>query len=66
MGEARVEKGEVAERYRAIHLKNNPRGTVFINGNNIDIITVRILEATICNSEDQVEWWTVDEGSICK
>ncbi|KNC87736.1 hypothetical protein SARC_00170 [Sphaeroforma arctica JP610] len=63
VGEASVESGERAERYRAKHLENNPKGAVFINGDNIAIVTVKVLEASICNSKDKVKRWTASSGT---
>ncbi|CAN0237439.1 unnamed protein product, partial [Phaeothamnion confervicola] len=51
--------GPSAEKYRAIHLANNPNSAQFIVGENIAIITVRIQSARICNIQDKVTLWEV-------
>jgi hypothetical protein len=47
-------QGEEAERYRGIHLGNNPDYSQFIAGEGIAVITISVQSARICNVQDKV------------
>lgn len=53
-GSVRVETGELAEKYRAIHLTRNEKYRQFIVGPDIAIITVHLTRARICDVNDHV------------
>ena len=53
-GVVSVQEGELAERYRAIHLAANPAYTQFIVGDDIAIITVDLKRARVCDVNDRV------------
>ena len=53
-GVVSVQEGELAERYRAIHLAANPSYTQFIVGDDIAIITVDLKRARVCDVNDRV------------
>ncbi|CAM9178817.1 unnamed protein product [Hapterophycus canaliculatus] len=61
-GEATIQEGEHAERYRDLHVGKNPDSMTFITGPNIAIITVRVRSARICNVRDEVTVWNVGES----
>ncbi|KAL7461281.1 hypothetical protein ACHAXS_002818 [Conticribra weissflogii] len=54
---------ESAERYRAAHLRNNPDYPQFIIGDDIAILRVDVHSARICNINDQVIKWNVNDRS---
>ena len=70
-GTVRVETGELAEKYRRIHLARNAKYKQFIVGPDIAIITVHLTRARICDVNDQVthfsksgsSWVPADKGS---
>ena len=53
-GVVREESGEMAERYRAIHLEKNQAYAQFIVGDDIAILTVEIETARVCDVNDRV------------
>jgi len=59
-GHVRVEKGELAERYRAIHLARNEAYSQFIVGDDIAIITVHLQRARVCDVNDRVSHFKRD------
>ncbi|CAN0135428.1 unnamed protein product [Scytosiphon promiscuus] len=61
-GEATIQEGENAERYRDLHAGKNPDSKTFIVGPNIAIITVRVRSARICNVRDEVTVWNVGDS----
>ncbi|CAM9184502.1 unnamed protein product [Ectocarpus sp. 12 AP-2014] len=61
-GTATIQEGEKAERYRDLHVRNNPNSKTFIVGPNIAIITVRVRSARICNVRDEVTVWNVADS----
>jgi nitroimidazol reductase NimA-like FMN-containing flavoprotein (pyridoxamine 5'-phosphate oxidase superfamily) len=48
-GSARIEKGEDAERYRNIHLQKNMQYSQFIEGKDKAVVTIKIMQARMCN-----------------
>jgi len=52
----------LAERYRQIHLRNNPDYPQFIVGKDIAILRVDVATARICNISDEVIKWNVGES----
>jgi hypothetical protein len=56
-GVASMQKGEEAERFRALHLENNVAYSQFIEGEKIAVFTVHVTSARICNVEDRVTYW---------
>lgn len=56
-GVARVQGGAEAERYRAVHLRNNQGYAQFIEGPSIAVLTVHVTSARICNIQDRVMYW---------
>lgn len=58
-GVARVQPagGAEAERYRAVHLRNNEAYAQFIEGPRIAVLTVHVTSARICNIADRVTYW---------
>ncbi|CAM9147110.1 unnamed protein product [Ectocarpus sp. 8 AP-2014] len=61
-GTATIQEGEQAERYRDLHVRQNPNSKTFIVGPNIAIITVRVRSARICNVRDEVTVWNVADS----
>jgi hypothetical protein len=59
-GRVRVEEGELAERYRQIHLGSNAGYSQFIVGEDIAIITVHLQRARVCDVNDRVAHFTRD------
>jgi hypothetical protein len=57
-----VEAGDDCERYRAAHLKHNPDYPQFIVGENIAILCVMVTSASICNIDDHVQKWDINNG----
>jgi len=53
-GLVKVQEGELAERYRAIHLAANGAYKQFIVGDDIAIITVDLKRARVCDVNDRV------------
>ncbi len=53
---------EKAERYRQEHLKHNPEYPQFIVGEDIVILCVDVTSARICDVQDQVIKWNVQDG----
>ena len=53
-GTVRVETGELAERYRQIHLARNAAYKQFIVGPDIAIVTVHLTRARVCDVNDNV------------
>jgi hypothetical protein len=53
-GTVRVETGELADRYRQIHLARNEAYKQFIVGPDIAIITVHLTRARVCDVNDNV------------
>lgn len=53
---------EIAERYRQIHLRNNPEYPQFIIGKDIAMLRVDVATARICNISDEVIKWNVGEA----
>lgn len=53
-GTVRVETGELADRYRQIHLARNEAYKQFIVGPDIAIITVHLTRARVCDVNDHV------------
>ena len=51
----------LVERYREIHLRNNPDYPQFIIGKDIAILRVDVVTARICNISDEVIKWNVGE-----
>lgn len=50
-----VEEGEMAERYRQLHLSRNRAYAQFIVGDDIAIITVHLTRARVCDVNDRVQ-----------
>jgi len=46
------------EKYRQIHLENNPGSSGFIVGENISVLIVCVEFARLCNSDDKVTTWS--------
>ena len=53
-GTVNVQEGEMAERYRRIHLQANSSYSQFIVGDDIAIITVKLQTARVCDVNDRV------------
>lgn len=53
---------EAAERYRQAHLKHNPDYPQFIVGPDIVMLCVDVSSARICDIQDQVTKWNVQDG----
>jgi hypothetical protein len=53
---------EIAERYRRAHLKHNPDYPQFIVGEDIVMLCVDVTTARICDVQDQVIKWNVQDG----
>ena len=64
-GRVRVEEGELAERYRQIHLGRNAAYSQFIVGDDIAIITVRLNRARVCDVNDRVQHFRRDDSGKC-
>ena len=62
-GRVRVEEGELAERYRAIHLARNEGYAQFIVGDDIAIISVSLYRARVCDVNDRVSHYARDDGA---
>ncbi|KAL3794584.1 hypothetical protein HJC23_008040 [Cyclotella cryptica] len=58
-----IKDAVLAERYRAAHLKNNPDYPQFIVGKDIAMLRVDVLSARICNINDEVIKWNVEQES---
>ena len=63
-GTVKVQSGELAERYRAIHLASNPSYSQFIVGEDIAIVTVNLERARVCDVNDRVQHFERSEGSL--
>ena len=59
-GTVKVQEGEVAERYRQIHLDANRAYSQFIVGPEIAIITVDLERARVCDVNDKVSHFARD------
>ena len=59
-GTVKVQEGELAERYRQIHLSANPAYSQFIVGDEIAIITVNLERARVCDVNDRVSHFARD------
>ena len=57
-----VEEGEKADSYRAKHLEHNPDYPQFIVGPDIVVLCVQVTSARICNINDEVIKWSVEDG----
>jgi len=64
-GTVRVEEGELAERYRAVHLARNEAYGQFIVGDDIAIITVKLTRARVCDVHDNVTNFARDPNVPC-
>ena len=53
----------LAEKYRDLHLSNNPEYPQFIVGPDIAMLRVDVLSARICNINDEVIKWNVGSES---
>eukprot|EP00128_Syssomonas_multiformis_P001821 Colp12_sorted_trinity150504_noHs@35275 len=56
-GVATVREGADVDRYKQLHLANNPAYPQFILGDSIAVITVAIDRAQICDINDRVTKW---------
>lgn len=54
---------EQEERFRALHLANNPKSQGFIVGQNIAVLILCVQFARLCNSEDKVTTWSASGGA---
>mmetsp|Transcript_1247 Transcript_1247/g.1294 ORF Transcript_1247/g.1294 Transcript_1247/m.1294 type:complete len:129 (+) Transcript_1247:131-517(+) len=54
-----------SEKYRNIHLTNNPNYSQFICGNDIAVIKIFIEKARICDFNDKVSYWNNKDGVTC-
>lgn len=54
--------GEKADAYRAKHLEHNPDYPQFIVGSDIVVLCVNVTSARICNINDEVTKWSVEDG----
>ena len=61
-GVVRVEQGELAERYRKVHLAQNASYAQFIVGDEIAIITVHLQRARVCDVNDRVAHFQRDQS----
>jgi len=61
-GTVKVQQGELAERYRAVHLANNPSYSQFIVGEDIAIVTVHLTRARVCDVNDRVSHFARDQS----
>jgi len=52
-----VEASPQWEKYRQIHMKNNPKYKQFMQGDNIAVLVVTISSARICDFQDRVRVW---------
>lgn len=55
---------ELAERYRHAHLQHNPEYPQFIVGEDIVMLCVDVTSARICDVQDQVVKWNVQDGLL--
>lgn len=60
-GECRIVTGSKAEEYRQVHLQHNPDYPQFIVGENIAILCIDVSSARICNIDDQVIKWNMND-----
>eukprot|EP00930_Biecheleria_cincta_P068385 TRINITY_DN5578_c0_g2_i1.p1 TRINITY_DN5578_c0_g2~~TRINITY_DN5578_c0_g2_i1.p1 ORF type:complete len:279 (+),score=54.28 TRINITY_DN5578_c0_g2_i1:76-837(+) len=51
------------EKYRQLHLDNNPGSRNFIVGDNIAVLIVCVECARLCNSDDKVTMWSAQENA---
>ncbi len=56
-----VEDGEKAEIYRKKHLEHNPDYPQFIVGSDIMVLCIFITSASICNINDEVTKWSIND-----
>eukprot|EP00322_Chrysochromulina_rotalis_P011024 CAMPEP_0115866148 /NCGR_PEP_ID=MMETSP0287-20121206/20099_1 /TAXON_ID=412157 /ORGANISM="Chrysochromulina rotalis, Strain UIO044" /LENGTH=251 /DNA_ID=CAMNT_0003320705 /DNA_START=63 /DNA_END=818 /DNA_ORIENTATION=- len=63
-GVVKVQEGELAERYRKIHLASNESYSQFIVGDQIAIITVNLKRARVCDVNDRVLHYERAEGAL--
>jgi nitroimidazol reductase NimA-like FMN-containing flavoprotein (pyridoxamine 5'-phosphate oxidase superfamily) len=57
LGRAKIEEGEQAEHYRALHLARHKNMRQFISGPEIAVVTVRIEQAMTADLQDEVYSW---------
>lgn len=51
------------ERYRQIHLENNPSSQCFIVGDGIAVLVICVESARLCNAEDKVTTWSAPSNT---
>lgn len=61
-GMCHIVEGPDADRYRAAHLRANPRYPQFIIGEDIAMLCVDVKEARICDIHDRVTKWNANDG----
>ena len=57
-----LKDGDKADVYRAKHLEHNPDYPQFIIGPDIVVLCVKVTSARICNVNDEVTKWSVEDG----
>jgi len=61
-GDVKEQEGEMAERYRQIHLQRNLAYKQFIVGEDIAVLTVEITQARVCDVHDSVRHYAREGG----
>eukprot|EP00747_Dinoflagellata_sp_TGD_P168938 gnl/TRDRNA2_/TRDRNA2_196565_c0_seq1.p1 gnl/TRDRNA2_/TRDRNA2_196565_c0~~gnl/TRDRNA2_/TRDRNA2_196565_c0_seq1.p1 ORF type:complete len:245 (-),score=38.78 gnl/TRDRNA2_/TRDRNA2_196565_c0_seq1:120-821(-) len=62
-GLLKIESGSQAEWLRKLHADNHPGYEQFIVGDNIAVISIKILQARVCNMRDEVSVWDRNSGT---
>jgi hypothetical protein len=55
---------EEGEKLRAVHWKNNPDYSQFINGEDIVVLKVVIEKVSMCDMNERVCYWSAKEGFV--
>lgn len=65
-GKLTIEEGAAAESLRALHAGKNKGYEQFIVGSNIAVISIKILQARVCNIRDEVSVWDRSTSGVRK
>eukprot|EP01038_Epipyxis_sp_PR26KG_P011010 gene11010-14787_t len=55
---------ERAEKYRSLHLSNNPDYSQFISGPEIAVLAISIEKCRMCDLQDKVTYWNFRDGIV--
>jgi len=63
--EATTDGEPITEKYRELHMENNPDYKQFIIGEDIAVLIIRIDRARMCDVQDRVSYWNAKDGVCC-